>query len=87
MDGILLLLVLLLIMMVTLMKVIHLNGLKMASRRLQMLRGSQVRKKTRLTPHWNRVSKCRRYGRYICVKFLVVWGKILESNICTFDVG
>ena len=35
----------------------------------------------------NRVAKCHRYGRYICVNFLEVWGKILECNIRASDVG
>ena len=34
-----------------------------------------------------RVAKCHRYGRYICVNFLEVWGKILECNIRASDVG
>ena len=34
-----------------------------------------------------RVAQCHRYGRYICVNFLEVWGKILESNIRAFDIG
>ena len=37
------------------------------------------------TQYANRVAKCHRYGRYICVNFLEVWGKILESNIRAFD--
>ena len=31
----------------------------------------------------SRVAKCHKYGRYICVKFV----KVLESNICAFEVG
>ena len=34
-----------------------------------------------------RVAKCHRYGRYICVNFLLIWGKILGSNIRASDVG
>ena len=34
-------------------RILYLNGLKMASKKLQMLRGSQVTKKTKLTPDWN----------------------------------
>ena len=34
-----------------------------------------------------RVAKCHRYGRYICVNILEVWGKILECNIRASDVG
>ena len=35
----------------------------------------------------HRVAKCHRFGRYICVNFLEVWGKILECNIRASDVG
>ena len=33
-----------------------------------------------------RFAKCHRYGRYICVKFLKIWGKILESNIFSSEI-
>ena len=37
--------------------------------------------------HQHRVAKCHRYGRYIYVNFLEVWGQILEFNIRASDVG
>ena len=33
----------------------------------------------------SRVAKCHRYGRYICVKYLMIWVKILKSNICSTE--
>ena len=51
--------------------------------RFDMVRATEILS----SGHTARVAKCHRYGRYICVIFLDVWGKILECNIRVSDVG